>query len=313
MVIERDSPAVAMLRDFISDLKLAPLPKPAFFQGLKTLEVTLEQLKQEEDLLLVDAVAGEWIASVPRDFEQPTFEQLMAHVVAIMFRLNRAFHRMRRARDVSRDCRPEPLKDDREFLGNYLLTKIFDTKRVPDFELQRGCVQMVADLLLRAKEPIIDDDQMPPEEFERLPLQVVVLELYKRARRLGPRYKEGEGSLEFQLLRSRALERLCRRYADLEEFVGPAGLDIYSHINGWVRLRRTVRRWWVGSQPTGHQSALAFEYWLLLAILLANFLLITQAWIPLRQDAAQRLDDLQKRTFERATEQILDNGRGGGN
>ncbi|MBP6874731.1 MAG: hypothetical protein KBD56_01520 [Candidatus Eisenbacteria bacterium] len=305
MTIARESQAVEMLRDFISELKLASLPKATIFRGLNVLEVTLGQVSRQEDLLRIEDELAEWVSSVPQDFDRPTFEQLMAHVVTIMFSFHRDFLFTRRARDISRDRRPGILKDEKEFLSNYLLRKVLDRKGVPDAALQRGCVQMVADFFVRLKVPIVEDET-PVEEFGQRPMHEIVLALYMRARKLGTRYKEGEGSLEFQLLNSGVLEQLCARHAGLIDFVGPAGLGIMVPTNWWTRLQRQVRRWFIGEGFQSHKSALATEYWFLLFLLLANFVLITRLWIPMREESARMVEELNVDAAGRDADRIIE-------
>jgi hypothetical protein len=312
VVLAQESPAVTRLRDFIRELRDGGPIDPSFFAGLKDLEITLEQLvEREEQLVHLDEVLAEWIASVPSDFVRPTFEQLVAHLVAIIFSLNRAFFTAMKARTISRDLRPAQLQNNQEFLSDYLLSQILTTDILTDFELRRGCVQVVADLLLRARVPIVEDDEADPQEFSRLPYHKFILELYKRARKLTPRYKEGEGSLEFRLVHSGALERTCRERPELVEFVGPNGLNIYNPEGWWVRWRRRWRRWWIERTMPSHRSALYSQIMLIAIWLLLDVIFFVVLWAPHVRSAERQADQAKAQMIQAVTDQIGRQGQGG--
>ncbi len=308
-IAQQQSPAITMLSNFIATVQSRSIPDPQFFQGLKVLEVTLEQVQEEKDLKMVSEVLAQWINSVPRDFERPTFEQIIAHLTAITFSLNRKFLRVRLPLQISREGRPAALQNDLRFLQEFVVQTAMDRSIIPSADLQRGLVDMVAGLLKRAGVDIVDDQQMTPEEFCRLPLHRIVLELYKRRHQLGPEYKRGEASLEYQLTFHRLLEPLCQSTPVLLEFLGIRGLDIIRPESWWTRVRRRIRRWFIEWRLSAHESALYSEQMLIAILVLMNLLLFLALWNPMVHGAEIRIDQTKARIIESVLEQIRPGGR----
>jgi hypothetical protein len=307
---QQESPALSLLRDFIQELRSTRCPEPSVFEGLKTLEITLETLADEEQLQAVGQIIAEWITALPRDFEHPTFEQLLAHIIAVMFSMSKRFHRARIALEISRDRRPEALRDNLAFLRDYAAARALDRAVIPDFKLQDGFFRFLAHILKRALVDIIHDDEMTPEAFGRLPIPRLILELYKRQAKLGEKYKEGEESLEYKLRRSGVLRDLCRQHVELVEFLGPRGLGIYIREGWWNRLWRKVRRTFIEVTLPRHWSDLLSWAGIIVIVILLNFVLFMGLWNPKIQNAEKQIQKRKTDIVNSVSSDIKSRSRG---
>lgn len=294
--------AITMLRDYIERLRRGRRPESTIFQELGILEISISQVQDEVILAQLSQEIAAWVNTVPADYESPTFEQLIAHMVAIMFSWHPRRDHGRVPHQVSIDRRPLRLKSDLEFLRDYLAERFLDPRVLPDPEVQRGGIDKLADLLLRAKVPIIDDE-IEPALFEKKPPHQQVLELYKRSRKLGPRYKDGAHSLEAVLVQAGAFERACQRHPSYIEFIGPRGLGIVGRKgNFWTRLHRSIQRFWTsfGIDPY-HAEVYIARMWVIGFVLL-NCVLYAVLWRPKVDGYARELEKLRTRVVERATQ-----------
>ncbi len=311
MVIPQENAAITLLKDFINNLRAARTPDREFVRELITLQITVSQIERREDLAEMDEIVAKWLGGVAHDFERPSFQQLIAHVVAIMFALHPAFKALHRARSVSKEIRPHKLKDDKAFLSAYVPEKFLDPSLVPGVDLQRDCFQMLADLLLRAGMPIVSDDEVP-EVVGRYPLPQLILTLYMRHRRLGPRNHLRPESLEYRLAQSGVLAGLCRDNPKLVDFIGPSGLNIFDPEGWFARTRRRFRRWWIERSMPAHREALVNAYLWILILVVANLVLFIVFWEPERQAAQDKVDALMRERIEAVTHDLQRSGRLGG-
>ena len=296
------NPAITMLRDFIERLRRGRRPESTIFQELGILEISVSQVQDEVILAQLSQEIATWVNTVPADYERPTFEQLIAHLIAIIYSWHPRRDYGRVAHQVSIDHRPARLKSDFEFLRDYLAERFLDDRILPDPEVQRGGIDKLADLLLRAKVPIIDDD-FEPSLFEKMSFHQQVLELYKRSRKLGPRYKDGAHSLEAVLVHAGAFERAVQRHPSYLDFIGPRGLAIVGKKGTfWTRLRRSVQRFWTSFGIDPHHAEVYSAWLWIVFFVLLNGLLYLGVWKPKVDYWADRLDDLKTKVVQQATQ-----------
>lgn len=312
MVLPQENAAITFLKDFIQNLRTAKTPDREFVRELITLQVTIGQIERREDLAEMDEILAKWLGAVPQDFERPSFQQLIAHVVAIMFALHPAFKALHRARRVSTEIRPQKLKDDKVFLSSYVPEKFLDPALVPGVDLQRDCFQMLADLLLRAGMPIVPDEEVT-ELVGRYSLPQLILVLYMRHRRLGPRNHLRPESLEYRLEQAGVLSRFCRENPALVDFIGPPGLNIFDPEGWFSRTRRRLRRWFIERSVPSHRMALVNAYMVILILLFVNILLFGLFWNPEYSKAKNKVDTIMRDRIEAVTEELQATRRSGGN
>ncbi len=291
------SAALAHLRDLIRSLERGS--REAARHAIQDLR-QMETLFQNQDPEVVEQLALEvdrWLDRVPRDFAQPTFQQLFAHLSAIILSLNSYDASAQDTLRLSQRHRPDALRNNGVFLGSYLPEPFLDPRILPDFADQREAMAKIADLLVRYGVPVLPDST-PPAQFEALPVPQQVLELYKRERKIAEGQRKRAESLESTLRHAGVIKRVRKLHRNYHEFTGPNGLDIDTDTTFWASLGRLLK----GIEVWFHVDPIHAENWtakaMIVGLILLNVFLYVAFWHGQVGRAEWAMDQLKSSAIE---------------